>query len=125
MSKIVRTSFVLAIPNVELAAKYWCDVLGFSLEATHPGWRFVSRDICRVMLGECPGAIPPSDLGDHSYFGYIEVTDLDAYFAEIAGRDVSILSPPTDKPWGMREMAVRTPDGHRVMFAQVSGRNSN
>jgi len=23
-----------------------------------------------------------------------------------------------DKPWGMREFGVRTPDGHRIMFGQ-------
>lgn len=119
MNQIVRTSFVLSVPDVELAAEYWCDVLGFSLESTHGGWRFVARDTCRVMLGENPHAIPSSDLGDHSYFAYIQVTDLDAYFAEIAGRNVSISSAPADKPWGMREMMVRTPEGHRVMFGQT------
>ena len=118
MTQIVRTSFVLSVPDVELAAKYWCDVLGFRLDATHEGWRFVTRDICRVMLGENPHALPPNDLGDHSYFAYIEVSDLNAYFAEITGRKASILSPPTDKPWGMREMMVQTPEGHRVMFAR-------
>jgi uncharacterized glyoxalase superfamily protein PhnB len=24
-----------------------------------------------------------------------------------------------DKPWGMREFGVKTPDGHRIMFGQV------
>jgi uncharacterized glyoxalase superfamily protein PhnB len=125
MSQIVRTSFVLSVPDVERAAKYWCDVLGFSLEATHGGWRFVTRDICRVMLGENPGAVAASDLGDHSYFAYIQVTDLDAYFAELTARNAAILSPPADKPWGMREMVVRTPEGHRVMFGQSLAGNSN
>jgi uncharacterized glyoxalase superfamily protein PhnB len=124
-NQIVRTSFVLSVPDVELAAKYWCDVLGFSLQQTHGGWRFVTRDICRVMLGENPAAISPNDLGDHSYFAYIEMAHLDAYFAEITRRHASVLSPPTDKPWGMREMMVRTPDGHRVMFGQRSQANLN
>ena len=85
----------------------------------------MARDICQVMLGENSDALPPNDLGDHNYFGYIEVSDLDAYFGEIAGRNASILSPPTDKPWGMREMMVQTPEGHRVMFGQRSEGNSN
>jgi len=122
-SQIVRTSFVLSVPDVDLAAKYWCDVLGFSLQLTQGGWRFVVRDICRVMLGENPASISPRDLGDHSYFAYIDVTDLDAYFGEIASRGATVLSPPVDKPWGMREMMVRTPDGHRVMFGQRSAEN--
>jgi len=121
--EIVRTSFVLSVPDVERAVKYWCDVLGFRLQLTHGGWRFVARDICRVMLGENPAAIAPDALGDHSYFAYIEVTDLDAYFDEITSRNASVLSPPADKPWGMREMLVRTPDGHRIMFGQPSTGN--
>jgi hypothetical protein len=34
------------------------------------------------------------------------------------GRGAIILHAPSDKPWGQREMAVATPDGHRMMFAQ-------
>lgn len=56
-------------------------------------------------------------LGDHQYFGYIEVDDLDAYRAEI-GPTEGDFSEPEDKPWGMREMFVRTPDGHRVTIGQ-------
>jgi uncharacterized glyoxalase superfamily protein PhnB len=46
------------------------------------------------------------------------VGSIDALHAEISAKGVTILSPPTDKQWRMREMAVRTPDGHRVMFGQ-------
>ncbi len=70
------------------------------------------------MLGECPDAIPPADLGDHQYFAYIYLDDLDAYYAEIRDKGVDIIAGPEDKPWGMREMVVRTPDGHRVMFGE-------
>ena len=36
---------------------------------------------------------------------------------------IEVLSGPADKPWGLREMAVRTPDGHRIMFCQpMAGR---
>ena len=117
----LHTSFVLAVPDVETAASYWVDVLGFTMQLTPPGWRFVTRDLCRVMLGECPDAIAPARLGDHSYFGYIIVDNLDDYHTEIAGRAALILSPPADKDWGMREMTVATPDGHRLMFGEEIG----
>jgi hypothetical protein len=35
------------------------------------------------------------------------------------GRWSLIVSAPADKPWGWREMAVATPEGHRMMFAQA------
>jgi uncharacterized glyoxalase superfamily protein PhnB len=59
-----------------------------------------------------------ADLGDHSYFAYLTVDDVDALHAEFVGRGAIILHAASDKPWGQREMAVATPDGHRMMFAQ-------
>jgi catechol 2,3-dioxygenase-like lactoylglutathione lyase family enzyme len=117
-SHILRTSFVLAVPDIERATRYWCDVLGFRLQFSNEGWRFVGRDICRVMLGECPDAIAPAELGNHSYFGYIDVSDVDAYYAEISARGALVSAPPSDKSWGMREISVKTPDGHRIRFGQ-------
>jgi len=93
--------------------------MGFEPWMEPDGWRFVRRGVCHIMLGECPDAIPPAELGDHQYFGYIYVDDLNSYHDEIKGRDVDIIAGPANKPWGMREMAVRTPDGHRVMFGQA------
>ncbi len=115
---IRRNYHVLAVPNIERTARWWTDVMGFRSVMQPEGWHFVGRDQCMIMLGECPDAIDPKDLGDHQYFAYIVVDDLDAYHGEIAGGAPEILAAPADKPWGMREMAVRTPDGHRIMFGQ-------
>jgi hypothetical protein len=70
------------------------------------------------MLGECPDALPPSELGDHSYFGYVTVTDIDALYAEYLARDLAFTQHIATKPWGMREFGIRTCDGHRLMFGQ-------
>lgn len=117
-AEVQALHFVLAVPDVTRTARWWTEAMGFTLWMEPDGWKFVRRGGCSIMLGECPEAIPPAELGDHSYFAYVVLDDLDAYHAEIAGNDVDILSGPVDKPWGMREMAVRTPDGHRVMFGQ-------
>lgn len=119
--KIMNTSFVLAVPDIAEAERFWCDVLGFKVQQEPDGWCFVARDNCRVMMGECPDAIAPGALGDHSYFAYIILDDIAAYHAEIAPRGAEILAGPADQPWGMREMAVRTPDGHRIMFGEELG----
>jgi uncharacterized glyoxalase superfamily protein PhnB len=44
--------------------------------------------------------------------------DVDALHAEFVRRGAIIQQPPVDRPWGMREMAVATPDGHRMMIGQ-------
>ncbi|MDQ2140306.1 VOC family protein [Alcaligenaceae bacterium B3P038] len=112
-------SFVLAVPDLERSAAYFRDALGFQLawpEGT--GWQLVSRGAVRIMLGHCPDAIAPADTGDHSYFGYLNIDDADALHNEFVGRGAIILQPPTDRPHGMREFVVATPDGHRMMIGQ-------
>ncbi|MES1200201.1 MAG: VOC family protein [Pseudomonadota bacterium] len=117
--RIQRVSFVLAVHDLARSTAYWRDVLGWRLELEDPGnWSFMFRDHVGVHIGECKAAMAPADLGDHSYFGYVVFDDIDAYHAEIAVCGADIIAPPTDKPWGMREMPVRTIDGHRIMFAQ-------
>lgn len=112
-------SFVLAVPNLERSASYFRDALGFRLEWPEgSGWQLASRGAVRIMMGHCPDAMAPSATGDHSYFGYIEVDDANAFHDEFVSRGAIILQPPSDKPHGMREFLVGTPDGHRMMIGQ-------
>jgi len=116
--KIAPWAFVLAVPDLDKSAAYFRDVLGFRVlweEATD--WRLVERDSVRVMLGHCPNDMPPSDLGSHNWFGYIDVNDVNALYAEIVGRGAAC-SEPANRPYGMREVVVTTVDGHRIVFGQ-------
>jgi uncharacterized glyoxalase superfamily protein PhnB len=71
-----------------------------------------------IMLGECPDDMHPSRLGCHNYFGYLVVDEVDAFHAELAARGVQSNDPVEDKPWGMREFGITTPDGHRITVGQ-------
>ena len=75
-----------------------------------------------IMLGECPDDMHPSELGCHNYFAYLRVDDVDAYYAQVRRAGVETLGAIEDRPWGMREFGVRTPDGHRIRIGQVIGR---
>ena len=83
-----------------------------------PGWRMYVRDECRIMAGECPDAIPPAELGDHSYFAYLVVDDVDAWHGRVASAGAEIIKALASEPWGMREFGLRTIDGHRIMIGQ-------
>jgi predicted enzyme related to lactoylglutathione lyase len=110
---------VLAVRDLPGSAAYFQHVLGFGLEwQDGDNWRGMRRGQVRVHLGRCPDALPPAELGDHSYFGFFATEDVDALHAEFAAKGAAILSGPADKPWGWREMAIATPEGHRMMFAQ-------
>jgi uncharacterized glyoxalase superfamily protein PhnB len=66
--------------------------------------------------GECPDALPPQELGDHSYFAYLEVDEIDSLYAELVAKGAAVTKEPRNEPWGMREFGLRTADGHRIMF---------
>jgi catechol 2,3-dioxygenase-like lactoylglutathione lyase family enzyme len=46
----------------------------------------------------------------------INVDNIDEYYEIILTRGANILSAPDNKPWNMREMLVRDPDGHIIRF---------
>lgn len=115
---ITALSFVLVVPDAMATARWWIEVMKFDGLRDLGGWVFVKRGPCTIMLGNCPDAIAPLDLGDHQYFGYIEFDDIDAYYAEIDRKRADIIKKPASEEWGMREFAIRTPDGHRVMFGE-------
>ncbi len=117
--RILKNHHVLAVPDADASARFFIDVLGFELlPISDDGWRFVRRDSLWVMLGSCPEALAPSALGDHSYFAYWVVDSVDAFFTQVTSRGAETITSPSDKPWGMREFVLRTPDGHRLMIAQ-------
>ena len=115
---IRRCRYVIAVPNLSRSANYYRDVLGFEvIEISDPGWRFLRRDDCVIMVGECPDALLPGALGDHSYFAYLEVDDAEQLYASLVTNGADITKPLRAETWGMHEFGIRTIDGHRIMFA--------
>lgn len=117
--KILQNHYVLAVHKVRESAKFYADVLGFCVVHEDPSWIFVARDNCMIMLGECPDDMHPSQLGCHNYFAYLRVDDVDAFHAELQAKGINPLDIVADKPWGMREFGIRTPDGHRITVGQA------
>jgi predicted enzyme related to lactoylglutathione lyase len=109
--------YVIAVQDLERSARYYQDVLGFEVrESGDPGWRFFVRDQCVIMAGECREALPAGELGDHSYFAYLEVDDIDQFYEAVTAHDAIVTMKLRDEPWGTREFGIRTVDGHRIMF---------
>jgi len=87
MSQILQNHYVLAVHNARRSAAFYVEMLGFRIVNEPPGWVFVAKDNCMIMLG---GA---TRTGQSSR--------------------AELLSEIEDKPWGMREFGLRTPDGHQ------------
>lgn len=113
-------AFVLAVPDLARNVTYFQSALGFRLEwEVATDWALVSRGSVRVMLGNCPDALSPQATGDHSYFGYLHVDNVDALYEEFLNNGALILQSPVNRPHGMREITVATPDGHRMVIGQT------
>jgi catechol 2,3-dioxygenase-like lactoylglutathione lyase family enzyme len=114
---------VLAVRDLKASTRYYIDMLGFSRDPIDAdGWSFLRRDSFRVMLGECPDEKPAGDLGNHSYFAYWNIEGIDEFYQELVARGALVTSRPADKPWGLREFGLRTPDGHRITCGEVIAR---
>lgn len=118
---IRRHMYVLAVPDLARSSAFYRDVLGFEVMSLAPGWLMYVSGGCRIMAGECPDAIPPRDLGDHSYFGYLVVDQVDEYHGRAVAAGAELVKPLRDEPWGMREFGLRTADGHRLMIGSDRG----
>jgi catechol 2,3-dioxygenase-like lactoylglutathione lyase family enzyme len=121
-SNMAPWAFVLAVPDIDKSARYFCEVLGFRISWENAAdWRLAERDGVRIMLGQCPKDMHPSVLGAHNWFGYLEVDDVDSLYTEFTARGAACTAPK-DAHYGMREIVITTTDGHRVVCGQPSKR---
>lgn len=118
MSTITKTRYVIAVPDLGKSSAFYRDVLGFSIHTIpDPGFLFYTCGACTIVAGQCPDALSPADLGDHSYFAYLEIDDIDSYYSSVERKGAKISKTIRNEPWGMREFGIVTSDGHRIMFA--------
>ncbi len=50
---------------------------------------------------------------------WLQVRDVDAVHAELVAKSVTVLRPPGDEPWGLRECWIADPDDVRIVLVQV------
>lgn len=116
--QVISTRHVLAVNDLDTSTDYYINVLGFERDFAVDGWEFLSFGSFRVMLGECKEEVPASATNNHSYFAYVLVTDIDSIYAAAKTNGAEFTQRVADKPWGLREFGVVTPDGHRIMYGQ-------
>ena len=117
--KVVHTRHVLAVKDLRVEAEYYLEKLGFDRDFTAPGWEFLSFGDFKVMLGECADEMTAEETGNHSWYAHALVENVDGVYQELVDRGAKILSPIANKPWGIREFSVVTPDGHKITFGQM------
>jgi len=110
--QFVQGAPVLHVGDVEATAAWYRDVLGFRWDYGDAQYAVVWRDNSAVHFVRGDAGAPT---GVHLFQW---VRDVDAYHREIAARGAPIVETPTDRPYGIRELTVRDPNGIGVVFGQ-------
>ena len=109
--QFIQGAPVLHVPEVEATARYYRDVLGFTWDFGDGTYAVVWRDNSAIHFAK----------GEHAPVGvhlFQWIRDVDAYHDEVASRGAHIAAPPADKPYGLREFAVRDVNGIAIVFGQ-------
>jgi len=117
--KIEGSRHVLAVKDLDKSVDFYKNQLGLKTVWAGEGWHFLKRDNFFVMLGECKDDVSAFETNNHSYFAYIDTKNVAALYDELQDKKVAIIAELADKPWGQREFAIRTTDGHRIMFGEA------
>ena len=114
---------VLPVPDVPAAAEWFVRVLGLEIDflvADDGQPPYYGRVRCGdrtwgdpvfIHLQQDEGRITPCG-ETRLHVGH----DIDGLFAHASAQGVEVLEPPADRPWGLREFALRGPGGHVLVL---------
>jgi len=110
---------IFAVSELEPALAYYRDQLGFRIDWKYgdpPDFASVTRSQTTLFLCEqCQGTAGSGWL-------WVFARDVDKLHRELVAARASVAMPPTDMPWGVREMHVRDRDGNVLRFASEISR---
>ena len=120
---IIRSATYLPVPDVAAAGKYYSDVLGFTCDytaGTPPEFAIYRRGRGFIMFRKVADStkLSPNERQGGTWDVFMWTNGVDALFAELADNGVNVVMPPTVMPYGMKEFAVRDPNGYVIGFGQ-------
>ena len=119
--EIVTANPVLAVHDLQASAEWYRQVLDCEATGVDPGnWVFCRSGSIQFMLGRCPDTPLPPRLAITATLPYLEVDDIQAYYARAKDAGAEVSKDLRRAPSGREEFGIRSPDGHRFMLA---GRN--
>jgi uncharacterized glyoxalase superfamily protein PhnB len=111
LSQIGQPVPELPVIDVERAQQHYRDRLGFEI-----GWLYSTKEIGAVSRGNVAIFFrkrkPPFEPAVHWVFA----DDIDASYHELKSSGANIVEPLEQKPWGLRQFAVRDLDGNLFYF---------
>ena len=107
---------ILNVKNLANSIDYYVNILGFTKDwdwGDPPGFASISLDNVCIFL--CEGG-----QGQAGTWMSIFVDNVDALYEDYKAKGAIVRQPPTNFEWGMREMNVEDPDGHRLRIGTAT-----
>ena len=124
MVKFKRLAPQIVVPDVVSTAEYYRDELGFKILgyfADPPVFAMVERDEVEIHFGKADeGSIMQMNDTVRRGLGtdiYIWVSDIDAIFEELSGKNVQIVEGPIRRIYDCVEIVVKDCNGFQIVFA--------
>jgi len=121
VTSIIRGAAYFPVRDVSSTGVHYRDVLGFrcEYEAGDPvEFAVYSRDAVPIMFRRVPEphVIVPNERQGGTWDVFFWVHDADALHSELVRAGATVVYPPTVQPYGMKEFAVRDPNGYVLGF---------
>ena len=117
-----RTVPIIKSDDLGATSRFYSEFLGFEVAMEETGFtmfRSPSNPTAQVIAGTSSSVM----LGSPTAQMTVEVSDVDAAYAEAQRRELSIVYPIRDEPWGVRRFFVEDPDGTVINVAMHISRD--
>jgi catechol 2,3-dioxygenase-like lactoylglutathione lyase family enzyme len=112
--RMIDLTPMLQSADLDRTEAWYRDVLGFARAGRAESWLRMERDGVAIMFMTNAHLGQPAATATQ----YVRVDDVQALWDQIGGR-VTAEWGPEDFDYGMREFALRDPDGYLLSFGQV------
>ena len=109
--QFIQGAPVLHVKDPQASAEFYRDKLGFNFDFAMDGYSIVWRDNSAIHFSQ-----GPVEVAGMAIFQW--VVDVDAYYAELKSRHVTLERDIGDQPYGVREFSVIDLNGISVVFGQ-------
>ncbi|HZZ42416.1 MAG TPA: VOC family protein [Tepidisphaeraceae bacterium] len=118
MPNFGRVAPSIPVSDMNLALRFYCDVLGFTVAFTNGdpvSFAVVDQGDAQLHL-----SVQPAKAG--SSHAHLMVDDVDGVYERLRQAAVVVRQPPKVQPWGLRDLVVADPDGNTFEVAEPVGK---
>ncbi len=122
----IQVTPFLGVRNLDVSIDFYTNILDFGAFAVGGGYAYLERERAAIRILQ----VSPEDVPSiHTLSCYFDVHDVDDEVARLDAR-LQALPPdrwkgPLNQPYNQRELIVRDPDNHLIIFGQGLGPNSD